>query len=424
MPGMRTSMITTSGVRRSASSTALAPSAASPTMRMCGARESESRRPSRTTSWSSTISVVISSGMRAAIVCVQAAIQACQSRISVELLGRRRRLEPHAPAVADAVRAGELAHDASRAGAASALRQVRAPRVEPLVLGQELRPVAGEALEEVLARAGLAGGAGSPRSPHAPASRAAAHDRRELLGRVRDARAGSAPSRPRRGRRRRRARDSARSRCRGGAVPGSVRRQTSSSSVGTENVTETSARRAASASTSTSRTISGPRVISENGFAAAREHLEARARQPVAALGRLVRVGRGADRDRLAVATTRRASSRAQHLGDVDLDPDRRAVAVVGRPVGAPLEGADVTERAAVGAAHVRVERPVERHALARGSAPTLHGSSRYSARIAASIEHMFVSGPSAGRTRLRSRSAWTTTCRPVRARRRAAPTR
>ena len=50
-------------------------------------------------------------------------------------------------------------------------------------------------------------------------------------------------------------------------MPGSVVRQTSSSSVGTENVTETSARRAASASTSASRTISGPRVMIENGFA-------------------------------------------------------------------------------------------------------------------------------------------------------------
>ena len=61
----------------------------------------------------------------------------------------------------------------------------------------------------------------------------------------------------------------ARSRWRGGAVPGSVVRQTSTSSVGTENVTETSARRAASDSTSTSRTISGPRVMIENGFATA-----------------------------------------------------------------------------------------------------------------------------------------------------------
>ena len=59
---------------------------------------------------------------------------------------------------------------------------------------------------------------------------------------------------------------SARSRWRGWAVPGSVRRQTSSSSVGIENVTDTFARRAASARTSTSRTIIGPRVMMLNEF--------------------------------------------------------------------------------------------------------------------------------------------------------------
>ena len=54
----------------------------------------------------------------------------------------------------------------------------------------------------------------------------------------------------------------------------------------------------------------------------------------------------------------------AQHLGDVDLDADRAAVRVARRPVGAQLERADVAERAAVRATHVRVERPGERHAL------------------------------------------------------------
>ena len=52
----------------------------------------------------------------------------------------------------------------------------------------------------------------------------------------------------------------------------------------------------------------------------------------------------------------------AQHLGDVDLDPDRRAVGGAGGPVGAALERSDVTERAAVDTAHVGVERPLERH--------------------------------------------------------------
>ena len=93
------------------------------------------------------------------------------------------------------------------------------------------------------------------------------------------------------------------------------------------------------------------------------ERLEAGAGQAVAALGGLVGVGRGADRDDLALPRGARELA-AEDLGDVDLDADRRAVAVVGRPVGALLEGADVTERAAVDAAHVGVERPVEAHAL------------------------------------------------------------
>src|SRR5215207_7834364 len=64
IPGMRTSMITTLGRRLSATAIALAPSDASPTTRICGARESERRRPSLTTSWSSAIRQVISSGIR------------------------------------------------------------------------------------------------------------------------------------------------------------------------------------------------------------------------------------------------------------------------------------------------------------------------------------------------------------------------
>ena len=116
---------------------------------------------------------------------------------------------------------------------------------------------------------------------------------------------------------------------------------------------ETSARRAASASTSASRTISGPRVMIENGCRGVAQHLDAGPRQPVAPLGRLVRVGGGADRDRLAPRAGA-GELAPQHLRDVHLDPDRRAVAVVGRPVGALLERPDVTERAAVDAAHVR----------------------------------------------------------------------
>src|SRR3954464_13413593 len=55
MPGIRTSRITTFGLRRLASVTAASPSAASPTTRMFSDRDSDRRRPSRTTSWPSTI---------------------------------------------------------------------------------------------------------------------------------------------------------------------------------------------------------------------------------------------------------------------------------------------------------------------------------------------------------------------------------
>jgi hypothetical protein len=66
IPGIRTSMITTFGRRRSAIAIALSPSDASPTTRTCGERERERRRPSRTTSWSSAIRQVISFGTAAA----------------------------------------------------------------------------------------------------------------------------------------------------------------------------------------------------------------------------------------------------------------------------------------------------------------------------------------------------------------------
>ena len=64
MPGMRMSITTTSGRRRSAREIALSPSDASPTTRMCGARESDRRSPSRTISWSSAMRQVISAGIR------------------------------------------------------------------------------------------------------------------------------------------------------------------------------------------------------------------------------------------------------------------------------------------------------------------------------------------------------------------------
>ena len=81
-----------------------------------------------------------------------------------------------------------------------------------------------------------------------------------------------------------------------------------------------------------------------------------------AALGRLVRIGGRADRDRLALPRSP-AELAPEHVGDVRLHPDRAPVAVVGGPVGSLLEVADVAEGAAMDAAHVRVQRPLERHA-------------------------------------------------------------
>ena len=127
-----------------------------------------------------------------------------------------------------------------------------------------------------------------------------------------------------------------------------------------------------------SRTTSGPRVTIENGVhAASRTSRQARVSRN--SLGGLVRIGRGAERDLVPLPTTRELAP--EHLGDVRLDPDRAPVAFVRRPVGALLEVPDVTERAAMRAAHVGVERPAERHAFTWVSAD-LHGSIRYSTRI------------------------------------------
>ena len=359
MPGMRTSMITTSGLRRSASSTADAPSDASPTTRMCGARESDSRSPSRTTSWSSTISVgdlvghasgdlMRLGGQRGQAVQLRVRSGGRQLRRAAGR-GRRARARAAAPRsrTGSASAFGEVARRARTGarirGSSSGQSRARQARKCSRVPGSQVEQVRPDA-----AGTRLAGGD---------------DDALELSSGGRRARAGSAPSRRRRVRRRRRARESARRRCRGGAVPGSVVRQTSSSSVGTENVTETSARCDGLGEHVDVAHDHRPARDDRERVRGVAKHLEAAPREAVAALGRLVRIGRGADRDAFA-APARRASSRAEHLGDVHLDADRRAVAVVGRAVGALLERPHVTERAAVHAAHVRVERPGERHPL------------------------------------------------------------
>ncbi len=171
-------------------------------------------------------------------------------------------------------------------------------------------------------------------------------------------------------------------------MSGSVVFQTRSSSVGTETCTPTRTRRAASCSTSRSRTTSGPRVMIENGVSAPGELDEACACEPVATLGRLVRVGGGADRDLLARPGAPPKLA-AQHVGNVHLDADRATVAVAGVTVGAGLEGADVAERAAVRAAHVRVQPPAKRHPrdTVESASARLLSVLRAHTRM---IEHMF----------------------------------
>src|SRR5438128_2075243 len=151
MPGMRTSMITTFGRRRSASATADAPSDASPITRMCGARDSDRRRPSRTTSWSSTMRQVISDGpvdTAGRIICRRSD----SSDGEAELLGLRGGLQPDPAAVPDAVFSGQLGHLLlDRTGDIGS--QIEPALVQLLVPRHELGPVPGEVLEEVLAGA-------------------------------------------------------------------------------------------------------------------------------------------------------------------------------------------------------------------------------------------------------------------------------
>ena len=131
--------------------------------------------------------------------------------------------------------------------------------------------------------------------PQAPASRAATTTRSSWAGwSERPGRSGAIPTE---------ARTpastsvvSARSRCRGGAVPGSVVRQTSSSSVGTENVTRRRCPRRLGEQLGVAHDQRAARDDRER-IGDVAQHLDAGARQPVAPLGRLVRIGGGADRD-------------------------------------------------------------------------------------------------------------------------------
>src|SRR5712691_6831308 len=139
-------MITTFGRRRSARATALAPSDASPITLMCGARESESRSPSLTTSWSSTIRQVISGGVDTG----QDDMRLYRQRKLLRLRGRG---QPHLSAVADPVPPREPGHLFTD-GFGDVRSEISLAGVEPFVVRQLLWPVLGEVFEEVLARPG------------------------------------------------------------------------------------------------------------------------------------------------------------------------------------------------------------------------------------------------------------------------------
>ena len=157
-------------------------------------------------------------------------------------------------------------------------------------------------------------------------------------------------------------RRTASSRLAGGAVPGSVVRQTCSSSVGSEKNTCAPARSVAFCRTIDVAHDERPARDDRERRPRRVELDEAGAREPESTFGGLVRVRRRPECH--LVAPPRAARELAtEHLGDVRLDADRPPVAIVRRAVGALLEVADVAERAAVRAPHVRVERPLERHA-------------------------------------------------------------
>src|SRR6187431_218697 len=185
MSGMRRSMITTSGRRRSARATAEAPSAASPITRIFGERESARRRPSRTTSWSSAMRQVISSATPRFYGATRQAPPRDRSDREPELRELGRRLPLRRGHVAQGCAAGRLA-DRLLDRSGHARREVGPTGVELLVAAELLRPVAGERLEEVLARARPEMEQARPDASRAGGS-GRAHDLAQLLGTIREA---------------------------------------------------------------------------------------------------------------------------------------------------------------------------------------------------------------------------------------------
>ena len=132
-----------------------------------------------------------------------------------------------------------------------------------------------------------------------------------------------------------------------------------------------SARALMSCRTSLSRTIIGPLVMMPVGFSMRAQRFERAARQLVVALDRLVAVGRGADDD--VVARPRRlVQLGAEHFDEVRLHEDDRRELVVRAELELRVVAARVAVVAAVRAAAIRIQRPLERHpldAVQRGAA-------------------------------------------------------
>ena len=248
MSGMRRSMITTSGRRRSVSATADAPSVASPITRMRGERDSARRSPSRTTSWSSAMRQVISSATgrfygahRQAPSFARPATHACETAsvrcARVAASTRRVRAPARARHAAGRVAARRTGSSIGRVVAA---RQVRARARRAPRSGRPPRASRGRAPRGSARARPAAGGRRSPRSSaRRPRARRARPPRAaRLVGEAgEDRRDADADVDPRVGERR-----TASSRLAGGAVPGSVVRQTRSSSVGRERKTSAPAR--------------------------------------------------------------------------------------------------------------------------------------------------------------------------------------
>ena len=124
-------------------------------------------------------------------------------------------------------------------------------------------------------------------------------------------------------------------------------------------------RRPSSASRSASRTTIGPLRDDADRRARREERFERSTRELVVALDRLVGIGGGSDGDRVT-RPGRLVELPAEYLDQIHLHEDQRRELVVRAELELRLITASEAVVAAVRAAAVRVQRPVERHALHR----------------------------------------------------------